>query len=335
LLVAYLLGIDGGQTSTSAALAASDGTVIWRGTGGPQDHLGAAGGMRLLRDGLAEALASMPAGVSVHSAVAGMTNVDDPDPRTTTVESVLHELVGAERISVTTDRVTCWAGASGGRPSAVVISGGGSISYADNGRGQTAHSGGWGYLLGDEGSATNVGLRAIGAALRCADGRAGPTALVDVVRTEFGVTDLVALKRLVYDESFSRTRFGALAPTVVATAAAGDAAAQAILASAGVELAGLARAVLAAIFRPGESTDVYLVGGMFGAGPLLLDPLRAELARTQPNARVHRAEHAPLLGALVLAARSAGVNVDPDWPVRAAATLSATPLTTRIGETPK
>lgn len=318
-----LLGIDGGQTSTTAALARPDGTVVWRGTGGRQDHLGLPGGMDLLHRGVAEAVAGLPA-VHIAAAVAGMTNVDDPDPRTEVVAGVLRTLITAGRIRVTTDRVSCWAGASGGRPSALVIAGGGAISYGENGRGQSAYSGGWGYLLGDEGSATHVGLQAIRAALRDWDGRGEPTALTELVRTEFAVDRLPDIKPVIYDAAFSRARFGALAPKVVALAAT-DQVAAGILAAAGRELALLARAVLVEIFTPIEATPVHLVGGMFAAGAPLLDPLRTELARTHPAAVPARAPHAPLLGCLVLAAADAGITVDRAWLERAGKSLRETP----------
>jgi N-acetylglucosamine kinase-like BadF-type ATPase len=317
----HLLGIDGGQTSTTAALARLDGTVIWIGAGGPQDHLGAAGGEATMRAGLAGALAGVPADVVIRSVVAGMTNVDDPDPRTALIADVIGDFVQAEEIAVAADRVTCWAGASGGRPSAVVIAGGGSIAYGDNGRGRRAFCGGWGYLLGDEGSATNVGLRAVSTALRAVDGRAGGTALVDLVRAEFAVTDFVEVKRLVYDAAFARSRFGLLAPKVVALAAAGDAAALEIVTTAGVELGRLAVAVLDRVFGPSATADVHLVGGMFAAGKLLLDSLRAELAGSHPAATARRAEQAPLLGSLVLAARHAGIDVGESWTNRARTSL--------------
>jgi N-acetylglucosamine kinase len=265
----------------------------------------------------------MPA-AEITSAVAGMTNVDDPDPRAEIVAGVIRELIAVNRVRVTTDRVSCWAGASGGRPSALVIAGGGAISYGDNGRGRTAYSGGWGYLLGDEGSATHVGLQAIRAALRDSDGRGEPTALTELVRAEFGVPDLASIKPIIYDAAFSRARFGALAPKVVALAATDHTAAD-IIAAAGRELAMLARAVLAEIFEPDEATPVHLVGGMFAAGVPVLDPLRVELTRTHPAAAAAIAPHAPLLGALVLAATDIGIAVDERWLDRAGKSLGDTP----------
>jgi N-acetylglucosamine kinase-like BadF-type ATPase len=227
------------------------------------------------------------------------------------------------------DRVTCWAGASGGHPSALVIAGGGSIAYGDDGQGRRAFCGGWGYLLGDEGSATSVGLRAVSAALRAVDGRAGPTALVDLVRAEFAVTDFVEVKRLVYDATFARSRFGQLAPKVVALAETGDAIALDIVTTAGVELGRLAVAVLDRVFGPGAATDVHLVGGMFAAGKLLLDPLRAELAGSHPAATARLAEQAPLLGSLVLAAQHAGIDVGESWTSRAHTSLEISQRTAR------
>jgi N-acetylglucosamine kinase-like BadF-type ATPase len=317
----YVLAIDGGQTSTTAALARRDGTVVWHRHGGPQDHLGAPGGVELMRASLAEALAGRPVGLRIEAMVAGMTNLDDPDPRSALIGAALTELVGVPASRVVADRVTSWAGATGGEPGVVVIAGGGSIAYGDNGRGQDAYSGGWGYLLGDEGSATHVGLEAVRAALRSADGRTADTALVGLVAAQFAVPDFVALKQLVYDARFSRTRFGQLAPKVVEAARAGDAAAGAIVTAAAAALADLAGAVLDRIFSPSEPVAVHLAGGMFAAGPVLLDPLRAELARTHPAARTRPAAQAPLLGALVLAARSIGTTVDSAWLERARSSL--------------
>lgn len=316
-----MLAIDGGQTSTTAALARRDGTVVWHGHGGPQDHLGAPGGVQLMRDSLAGALDGLPTGLRIDAIVVGMTNIDDPDPRSALIASALTDLVGVPASCVVADRVTCWAGATGGEPGIVVIAGGGSIAYGDNGRGQTAYSGGWGYLLGDEGSATNVGLEAVRAALRSADGRGPETALTGLVAAEFGIADFVALKQLVYDARFSRTSFGRFAPRVVEAARAGDATAGAIVAAAAVALARLAGAVLDRIFTPTEPVTVHLAGGMFAAGPILVDRLRVELARTNPAARTMLAAQAPLLGALVLGARSVATTVDSEWLDRARSTL--------------
>jgi hypothetical protein len=64
---------------------------------------------------------------------------------------------------------------------------------------------------------------------------------------------------------------------------------------------------------------------MFAAGAPVLEPLRAELARTHPVAVADRAPHAPLLGALVLAASDAGIVVDEQWLDRATKSLGDTP----------
>ena len=71
--------------------------------------------------------------------------------------------------------MTNLAGASGGDPGVVLIAGGGSIGFGVTADGREALAGGFGYLLGDEGSAFDIGLRAIAAACRAEDRRGEPT----------------------------------------------------------------------------------------------------------------------------------------------------------------
>ena len=67
---------------------------------------------------------------------------------------LIGEMIRSRRIEVTHDAVTALMGATEGRPGIIVIAGTGSICFGMNARGETARSGGWGYVFGDEGSST-------------------------------------------------------------------------------------------------------------------------------------------------------------------------------------
>jgi N-acetylglucosamine kinase-like BadF-type ATPase len=118
-----------------------------------------------------------------------------------------------------------------------LISGTGSLAYGEAPDGRSARAGGWGYLLGDEGSGYAIGLAALRAVARAADGRGPQTALTSSVLAHWGLSQPQNLVQYVYEprRDIGRAEIAALAPLV--EAATEDAVAHAILRQAGQELA--------------------------------------------------------------------------------------------------
>src|SRR5438128_1339137 len=84
-------------------------------------------------------------------------------------------------------------------PGIVIVSGTGSIAYGRNANGEAARAGGWGHMIGDEGSGYWIGREALTAVMRAADGRGPATGLSDDILAYFQVTDVSHLPRIVYD----------------------------------------------------------------------------------------------------------------------------------------
>lgn len=157
-----------------------------------------------------------------------------------------------------------------------IISGTGSIAYGRHPDGQLARAGGWGYLLGDEGSGYAIGLAALRAATRAADGRGPRTLLLPTLLEHWQLDGPTRLVRKVYGElagAGARAEIARLARLVEQVAAQGDACAEAILTEAGQELALAASAVaaqLAAIpgLSPGGASPLpcALTGGVLVNG---------------------------------------------------------------------
>jgi N-acetylglucosamine kinase-like BadF-type ATPase len=324
-----LLAIDGGQTSTKALLARINGTILGSGLGGPSDHFHIEGGVEKNRRAIVGAIDSVLAatGVAPDQIVAiafGLTGAPAGSRAYELVKEIVGERLTPGQITVVPDMVSNLAGASGGEAGVVLIAGGGSIGYGITADGATAVAGGYGYLLGDEGSAFDIGLRAISAATRAADLRAEPTALQAVVKEHFEIERERDLPWVVYRAGFSRERISLLAPKVATAAQAGDIAAIDILRTAGEELALTALGVMRQLFAPGTPVAVYLTGGVFKAGDLLVDPLRTRLQKDWPEAEPRMPRFPPAVGALILAARSVGIPVDTPWLDRITATLPTT-----------
>lgn len=321
-----LLAVDGGQTSTKALVAWLDGTVAGTGIGGPSDHFHIEGGVEKNRIAIHGAISSALAssGVERERVVAiglGLTGAPTGGTQTPIVHEIVREILDPREIVVTPDYVTNLAGASAGEPGVVLIAGGGSIGYGVTVDGREAIAGGYGFLLGDEGSAFNIGLKAIAAAARAGDLRAEPTALLRIVIEHFEIATIRQITRVVYKAGFSRERIALLAPKIVEAADQGDTLALSILRHAGEELALTGLGVIRQLFESGSAVNVYLTGGVFSAGDHVLVPFRSMLRSGWPEATLREPRFPPVIGGLILAARSAGETVDDAWFERVAATL--------------
>jgi N-acetylglucosamine kinase-like BadF-type ATPase len=313
-----LVAVDGGQTATKALVARRDGPVLGSGRGGPSDHFHIEGGVEKNRVAIHGAISSAltAANATMERVLAiglGLTGAPTGGAQTPVIHEIVRELLDPPHLSITPDYVTILAGASGGQPGVVLIAGGGAIGYGVTQDGREAIAGGYGFLMGDEGSAFSIGLRAISAAARANDLRAEPTALQGVVERHFEIESIRRIPRVVYQAGFSRERISLLAPMVAATARDGDAAALRITKMAGEELALTGLGVIRQLFEPGDPVDVYLTGGVFDAGDLVLDPFRAALHEGWPAAEPRSPRFSPAVGCLILAARAAGIMVDDGW----------------------
>ena len=134
------------------------------------------------------------------------------------------------------------AGAPGG-VGIVVVSGTGSIAFGVDPGGRTARSGGWGYLLGDEGSAFWLGHAAVRLGIRAADGRGPATTLYERICDHLEVTVPDGLVAWFYDQELSRHRVARLAKIVEEAAQDGDETADRLLDQAARHLVRAANAV--------------------------------------------------------------------------------------------
>lgn len=161
------------------------------------------------------------------------------------------------------------------------------VVRSDDGRREAF--GGWGSLLGDEGSAHALGLSALRASTRAYEGRLdAPTRLVETIAAHFGldVEDYRGgLVRVAYSGPLSRAEIAALASLVTGLASQGDVIAQRLVAKTAADLAWLGLHAVRSLFTPQESFPVVVAGGLVLAGEMILAPLRSGLAAEFPFAQ--------------------------------------------------
>ena len=301
------LGVDGGQSSTTAVIGDETGHVLGTGISGPCNHVGAAEGrvkfLAAIKGCVAAACQEAgldPLRVRFASACLGFSG--GPADK----QVLIQELLAAERLFVTTDAWIALSGATAGEPGIIVIAGTGSIAFGRNDQGQTARAGGWGYIFGDEGGAFDIVRRALCAALRAEEGWGPRTALREALLEAAGGASINDVLHRFYTSDFPRDRIAALAPLVDQAANAGDEIARCVLDEAATQLAGLVYAVRRQLFSAGTPIRVACAGGVFRSA-LLREGMHGRLL-AEPGLICGPPIHPSAIGALIEAYRAANLN---------------------------
>jgi N-acetylglucosamine kinase-like BadF-type ATPase len=313
----YFLGVDGGQSHTTALIADEQGRVVGRGRAGASNHTRGPGGRERLERALSEAVGDalreadlLQRGsvgdftfCSAHLALTGET--DDK------VE-IVGQLLRAEHLTVAHDAPGALAGALAGQGGVIVLAGTGSVAYGEvrkGGAAKAARVGGHGYLFGDEGSAFALAREALALALRLEDremeeGRA----LKETLRLHFKRDSLRDIAQSCYAEEISRDQLASFAARLDRLAQRDDVAAVALLNAAADELAELAEAVVVKLGVTRRQLKVSHGGGVFKSR-LLLRRFAASVKARLPKAEVVAPRFGPDVGALLLAYRDAGHKI--------------------------
>ena len=311
-----ILAIDAGGSTTRCALVGDNGTVYGVGRGGPANHI--LSGWETARASLQQATseAMRLAGIRgerVNVVAVGSAGVGSNGEGREVVESLLAELVpNAGVVRATGDMVAAFWGALRTPVGVVVSAGTGSVCYGRNARGVSCQVGGWGHVMGDEGSAYDIATRALRAVARAADGRSVPTAMTGALGAALDVTSAIGIALRVYGEPLSRERLAALAAEVAAVARTGDPTALGILRLAGEELGIAAGAALHNLELLDSPVVVSFAGSVFAAGDLVMDSFRGILAAANSRARIEPPLLPPVGGAYRLGMADLGESVGDD-----------------------
>jgi N-acetylglucosamine kinase-like BadF-type ATPase len=296
----HVLGIDAGGTKTVCLLANDRGEIVSEGRG-PGANLHAAGELaveKVLHEVMESALGDRV--VAPAAICLGIAGVDREDEMSI-VRAIMRRIGYKARVVVANDALIALVAGARDAPGIVIIAGTGSIVYGRNGRGEAARAGGWGHMIGDEGSGYWIGREALAAVMRASDGRGPRTQLAPEILAHFEVQDVSRLPRIVYDRAQPRMSVAALGPLVEHVSQQGDAVATRILEQAADELALAAQSVATRLEMRGDAFSFYLAGGMFRVVPWLVDQLPRRLTEVAPRCHVEVLDKEPAVGAVWLA----------------------------------
>lgn len=300
------LGVDGGQSSTTALVGDETGRVLGSGHGGPCNHVGAAEGrdkfVRAIGGCVGAALENAGLAEDERFETACLGFSGGPEDK----DALTREIVSADYYSITDDALIGLVGATRGEPGLITIAGTGSIAFGRNAEGRTARAGGWGFAFGDEGGGFDLVRQALRAALRYEEGWGPETNLLPALIEAAGARDANHLLHRFYTTEYPRARVASFAKLVDEVACAGDSVARDILNGAAQSLATLTAAVRGQLFEPGKLAQVSYAGGVFRSA-ILLERFRM-LVELEEGNRVAAPAYGPAAGALIEAYRLAGVN---------------------------
>jgi N-acetylglucosamine kinase-like BadF-type ATPase len=304
------LGVDGGGTKTAYALIEADGRVCARHVGPSVSHLsvGFARANELLIEGIRTTLTKAAVEPSdLAFTFVGLPAYGEDSATTTYMDAMLASFLDVSRHRCGNDMVCSWAGSLACTNGVSVIAGTGSMAYGEYG-GRNARAGGWGEIIGDEGSAYWIAREGINLFSRMSDGRAERGPLYGLVRGRLGLTiDLDLCARIYGERGSARSVFAQFAPLMHEAAQAGDVQAATIFRRAADELVQCVLAVRRALAVPDTATlPVSHSGGVFNGAALMLEAFRAAVDSARPSLQYLRPQYPPEVGAALYAARLAG-----------------------------
>src|SRR5262245_25815475 len=314
----HVLGIDAGGTKTVCLLADEHGAIVSEARG-PGANLHAAGELaveKVLHEVMEEAIGDRTINdrpIVPDAICLGVAGVDRAD-EAQLVRAIMRRIGYKSRVLVVNDALIALVAGARDDPGVLINAGTGSIVYGRNAAGEAARAGGWGHMIGDEGSGYWIGREALAAVMRGADGRGPATRLSNEILEYFNVQDVSRLPRIVYDREQPRMSVAALGPIVQRVAEQGDAVAIRILERATDELVLGAHSVAARLEMRGDAFTFFLAGGAFRVVPWLAEELPRRLVEVAPRSQTEVLTAEPALGAVWLAlAESRGTAQVPRY----------------------
>ena len=307
-----VLGVDGGGSKTLVALADRSGRVVRTARSGGTNPLD----NPAWRTELLTAINAVVGTPNIVAAAAALPTYGEVEALSLAQTQAVASVLGDHRPqSILNDVDAAQIGAFAGAPGILILSGTGSMAWARDAAGRSHRTGGWGDVLGDEGSAFWIGQRILSAVTQSVDGRMSPTGMAEALYAQIGA-DIAdpqeALEGWVSHLVHPRSAIAALAPIAMRLAEAGDARARAIVFAAADELA---RHVTAIQPRVGRDVPWSYAGGTFNS-PFLLAAVTERIARRPVPPRLP-----PIGGALLAAARLADWSTENAWIERLQASL--------------
>lgn len=319
----YVLGLDGGGTKTVCLLMDETGNILSRGQAGPSNYqtIGIDAAKIAIKTAIDKTIYSFlydknDDKISIQGLGIGLAGVGRPEDFSLiqtlvkqvilNLKSSIHWELQPNSTLIKSDSIIALVGGLGHAVGIVVIAGTGSQIFGQNSHGQTKRVGGWGYLLGDEGSAYYIAISGLKASLKSHDGRLGSTQLISAFKKHLNLTQIESLIEVVYQRGLTVKQIANLAKIVDQVAKEGDEIANQIITTAIEELVFATKIAIQSLFEPDETVEIVTIGGVFQGMTHFHRKYTQALNSIAPNANVILPRYEPAYGAGILALNGLG-----------------------------
>ncbi|MGL4338796.1 MAG: BadF/BadG/BcrA/BcrD ATPase family protein [Turicibacter sp.] len=298
-----VVGIDGGGTKTHLVCTDLNENVLCEVFGGASNLC--ANPLNKVKQNLTELLEKCKGAidsefeiVSVCLGTAGLIAKNAKEDLT----QILAECTNCQTITIVGDMETAMVANLDDEAGMILISGTGAIGYGMTTRENTYRSGGWGHLVGDEGSAYWIGCEGVKAALKSYDGRAPKTMLYEMFLNKLNCETHQQFISLIYSQEFNKTEMAKLAVVVAQANDLGDAVAEYILRLAATELASLASSIVNKLGLSKLPTfKIVLAGSVFLNNDLVKKSFKGKIEDKYTQAEIVELEVDSAYGAIKIA----------------------------------
>ncbi|MCC5634925.1 N-acetylglucosamine kinase [Nostoc sp. CHAB 5844] len=317
--MSYVLGIDGGGSKTVCILMDDSHQVLGRGEAGASNYqsIGIEAAVNSIHSAInaaANEALKFTNTIKIAAICLGLAGVGRSGD-IEVVKSMVQELKNSQFLPITwnlqpTNIVICHdalialVGGVGQDVGIVVAAGTGSIIFGRNQQGETKRVGGWGYILGDEGSAYKIAVAGMQTALKSYDGREISTSLVNDFKQHLGLQNIEELIEVIYPRKWGVKEIASLAPIVDLAAASGDELANSIIDDAVKELVKATSTVIEAIFSPNSAFEIVTTGSVWRGKSQIHERFTTAIVNQCPWVKVILPRYEPAYGAGLLALQS-------------------------------
>ena len=309
-----VLAVDAGGTGCRAALCNGNGQLLAYAQGNSCNYhsIGsekATENLLLLFTALAK---KQPLPINcVVLGLAGLDTKKDEMALTSIVKQALADAkITTDAIHLCNDAVLTLKGSIGRNNGVLIAAGTGSIACGITKEGLETRVGGWGYLVGDEGSGYSIGKAAIMHALKSYDGREKPSGLSMAILKELSCAHEEDLVQWVYSSRFSVAQVAALTPSIVRLAEEGDKQAEKIIWRACHELENMANTVIKKLDLLTAETSLILTGGVL-KNLFIRRQLMKQLTDTYQGLQVLDLSGPPICAGLRYGLMRMGIDQEP------------------------
>lgn len=297
----YYLGVDGGGSKTTAVVFNSKGEFICKACGESINYYSV--GLENARNAMANIINSLSQ-KEFDCAVIGMSALAE---RATEEETkrFCEGIINSKKTIMDSDLFVALEAMEYENECAVIISGTGSMAVCRDADGAIRHAGGFGYILGDEGSGYSIGINAIKTAIRAAENCAPATMLTKCCIDFFAVNDIYGLIDLFYEKTVSRKTIASFAAEVMKCAESNDETAKSIIRS---EAKLLSETALSLIKNKNAKIPVGLWGGVFQHNHIFRNEF-INILNQNGFQNVDLLGFAPEIGAIFACCRNSGIEI--------------------------